>query len=684
MSNQEKILEKLKEKEMGFQDLVEFFPNDLKKSILTDIKILLNKSKIVEHEKTFYNVENLEKKQGYIQSNLNNMVWIEKEDKTNQFGIYIDKPGEKLTMVVNKKDSFPGASCEYVEFGDELKTAHILSSKYTKTKSLMIAKKNLNWYIINNGLYNKLSLNDEISQSLNENYASGDIVVVDVKENNLWVKSWLGNIKDKAIETKIVKGLLDLEEKEPFFSSDVDLFDSSVKEKDLKGVSFITIDSPNTKDIDDAIAIKKSKDDWKVYVAIANVDKYVKKDSAWDKTAKEAATTYYMQFDKISMLDKNLTEDLCSLNIGEKKSALVCEMIFDKSGKQKSSKFYEALIEVRHKVPYEDVDAIFSGHDLNYSYTLNENREVVPITKENIPTNLKSQLKALNALTDNLKKQDLPKDYWFLKSPDYKLGEDGKVDQLELIDENKNISQKIVENCMLSANICAANLLKNAMPQIGLFRNQVSKLAYEKPLPANYEFDNIGHWGLQEETYTHFTSPIRRYCDLVVHRLIKSIINKEPSPYSEKEIKDIAEILNHKSYLHKQINIKEKNILLQEYLESLVEKKDFRMKFEMVGFNKYGCLFRNKQNIDVFIPMFKLNREISDYLKPNIEDKDVQKHVDYVNNYWQTKIYLDNYSWLDSKKDTMIKFYLKEHKIEEEISAGLIDKESFQFKKFKA
>ncbi len=82
----------------------------------------------------------------------------------------------------------------------------------------------------------------------------------------------------------------------------------------------------------------------------------------------------------------------------------------------------------------------------------------------------------------------------------------------------------------------------------------------------------------------------------------------------------------------------------------------------------------------MFIPTFKLNKEISDYLKQHIEDKDVKKHIDYINRYWQTKIYLDNYSWLDSKKDTMIKFYLKEHKIEEEIKSGSADE---KFNKFK-
>ncbi len=670
--NEVKILEKLKEKEMSFQDLTEEFPNDVKKIVVGEIKDLLKSNKIIEYDKILYNVENLEIKKGFVHSNLNNMVWVENNDETNEFGIFLGNPSENLKMVLNKKDSYPGAECEYVEFGNDVKTAYILNSSYKQNKRLIVSKKNYTWHVINNGVYNRLNLNPELNKNFNDQYENGDILVIELKDKEIKITEHLGNIKNKGIETQIVKKLLNFKEKEWFVDDIIENFNFS-KEKDLKHLSFITIDSPTTKDIDDAIAIQETKDGTVLFVAIANVDKYVKKDSNWDKEAKEAATTYYMQFGSVPMLDRKLTEEICSLNIGRAKSVLICEMVFDESGKQKTSKFYEAVIEVKHKVPYEDVDSIFNNEELLNSYTVNQNGDIIKVNFDNIPLNLRNQLIKLEILTEKLKKEQLEIDYWFLKTPSYKLNDNGKIEKLEFTEERDGytISQKIVENCMLNANIAAANLLKSSMPKVGIFRNQLSKVINEKPVPANYDFDNIGHWGLQEETYTHFTSPIRRYCDLVVHRLIKSIINQEPSPYSEAEIKEITDILNDKSYLNKQINIKEKSILVQEYLEDLVKNKQFKTRFEMVNFNKLGCLFRNKQNIDVFIPMFKMNREIEDYLKNNLEDKDIQKHVDYINNYWQTKIYLDSYSWLDSKKETTIKLYLKEHKIEEELKENI-------------
>lgn len=627
--------------------------------ILSAIKQLTDDKTVISHNRMFYLTKNLDVQEGFIHSNITGLVWIEDTDKTNSFGVCFDVP-EKIIPIGNKKDADIGSHCSYVELEDgENKFCYILKTKQHKPIKILASKKQRSWVNINNNYYSKLKLSKEFQMESLADINDGDIIELLSEKGNFKLVNKLGNINDKGIESTISKTLAEI--KSP--SDKISISKNANKFITLSN-EFITIDGTSTKDIDDAISIEKTKDGYKLLVAIANVDSVIPKDSKEDNFAKQNATTFYLEFEKIPMFHEKISEEICSLNIGEEKSAFVCEMIFNNKGVQQSYSFYEANIKVSYKTPYEDVDSIFSNQPTQSSFYF-DGKQVNPIGS-NIPKNLYEQLKTLKELTDFLKKEEMVRDYWFLKMPDYVLGEDGKIDHLELKEENRSISQSIVENCMLSANIAAANILREKAPNIGIFRNQVAKIEFEKPLPASYETNNEGHWGLQEETYTHFTSPIRRYCDLVVHRVIKSIIYNQPSPYTEEEVKDIVNNINIQQYKHKQMNSKERVLLNQEYLQNIVAKKELKSKFELASFNSNGCLFTNKQHIEIFMPMFKVQKEITDYLSQNINDKDIQKHIDYINNYWQMKGFIDNYNWTDSKKEVTMKFYLKEHKIEQE------------------
>lgn len=655
------IAKQLKQKELPATKIFDLcqkqsFDNN---DTIAAIKQLTDDKTVISNNRMFYLTKNLNVKHGFIHSNITGLVWIENTDKTNSFGVCFDVP-EKIIPIGNKKDALIGSECSYVELNDtENQFLYILHTKQHKPIKILASKKQRTWVNINNNYYSTLKLSQEFQKEFLSEINDGDIIELLSEEGKFTLLNKIGNISDKGIESSIVKILGEVE-------SPNDEVSVSKKKNNFKTLpnEFITIDGITTKDIDDAISIEKTNSGYKLLVAIANVDEHIPKDSKEDLFAKQNATTFYLEFQKISMFHEKISEDICSLNIGEEKSAFVCEMIFDNKGIQKSYEFYEANIKVSYKTPYEDVDSIFSGNQTQSSLYF-DGTNIQSIGSQ-IPENLNEQLKNLKALTDFLKKEEIVRDYWFLKMPEYVLGTDGKIDHLELKEENRSISQSIVENCMLSANIAAANILRDKAPNIGIFRNQASKIEFEKPLPASYETNNEGHWGLQEETYTHFTSPIRRYCDLVVHRVIKSIIYNKPSPYSEDEVQDIVDNINKQQYKHKQMNSKERVLLNQQYLQNLVSKKELKSKFELASFNSKGCLFTNKQHIEVFMPLFKVQKEITDYLSANINEKDVQKHIDYINNYWQMKGFIDRYNWIDSKKDVTMKFYLKEHKIEQE------------------
>ena len=346
-------------------------------------------------------------------------------------------------------------------------------------------------------------------------------------------------------------------------------YSPDVPDEDLKGrldlrkLPFVTIDGEDAKDFDDAVyCTPRSKGGWTLYVAIADVSHYVKEKGALDQEALNRGNSVYFPGRVIPMLPEVLSNDLCSLNPYVNRLTLVCEMAIGATGKITSYKFHEAVIKSHARLTYNDVYAAVEKNDV----TLQERfKDLMPHLKE-----LFVIYRILHAA--RVKRGAIDFDL-----PETKIifGKDRKIEKI--VPLQRNDAHRMIEECMLCANICAAKfLLKKEIP--GLYRIHQGP-SHEKledlrkflggmglklpirdePTPkdyavllksvqgrpdvsiiqtvllrslsqAIYHHENIGHFGLAYEAYTHFTSPIRRYPDLLVHRAIRRILRHQFTP----------------------------------------------------------------------------------------------------------------------------------------------------------
>jgi ribonuclease R len=332
---------------------------------------------------------------------------------------------------------------------------------------------------------------------------------------------------------------------------------------DLRKLPFVTIDGEDAKDFDDAVYCQKNPNGtWTLYVAIADVSHYVKPHSALDEEALNRGNSVYFPGRVIPMLPEVLSNELCSLNPYVNRLTLTCEMSISATGKITSYKFHETVIKSHARLTYNDVYAAVEQNDK----ALQEKYHV-----------LLPHLKDLFELYRILHKARVKRGAIDFDLPETKIifGAGRKIERI--VPLIRNDAHRVIEECMLCANICAAKfLLKNECP--GLYRihqgPSPEKLAdlrkflgemglklpgTEEPVPkdyaallnkiadrpdahviqtvllrslsqAIYSAENIGHFGLAYEAYTHFTSPIRRYPDLLVHRAIRKILRHKFVP----------------------------------------------------------------------------------------------------------------------------------------------------------
>ena len=330
---------------------------------------------------------------------------------------------------------------------------------------------------------------------------------------------------------------------------------------DLRDLPFVTIDGEDAKDFDDAVYCKANpKGGWLLYVAIADVSHYVKPGTAIDSEALNRGNSVYFPGQVIPMLPEILSNDLCSLNPHRNRLAMVCEVAVDADGELGRYRFYEAVFESYARLTYTEVHAM-----------IEQDNKALQTRHAKLVPHLQDLYDLFNALHKTREKRgaidfDLPETKIIFAA-------DRKIEKI-VATERLN-SHRVIEECMLSANICAARfLLKNKHP--GLFRvhegPSEAKLkdlqrflgemglkllnSRDEPKPqdyakllqsiadrpdahliqtvllrslsqAIYSPENKGHFGLAFDAYAHFTSPIRRYPDLVVHRAIKQVIHHE-------------------------------------------------------------------------------------------------------------------------------------------------------------
>ena len=396
----------------------------------------------------------------------------------------------------------------------------------------------------------------EISRDELDSNSDGDVFQINNQDYTIMQK--LGNIKDPLVDEKIVLAQFNKhDEFEPEvleIAKSFDTVDASKYSKrvDLRELSFCTIDPVTAKDYDDAIFWDDKNTT--LYVAIADVSEYVTPFGAIDNEAIYRSFSIYLPHRSIPMLPRQLSETLCSLQPHVDRLAYVFEMKLNLDSLEVSeSKVYEAIIHSDRRFNYEEIDEYFDGK----LSAKNSNEEKIF-----------AYLRKLRAVTDKLKEKRL------------QIGYDFHSTEIEMeIDDNSNListtlaeetpSHSLIEDCMLLANKEAAaqfergifriheppNQMKlqklyQELSEIGMFIDiknsiketitniqeqakvmdlvaEVDTLIIRSQMQARYAPMNSGHFGLGFEAYTHFTSPIRRYSDLIVHRLLKAINNND-------------------------------------------------------------------------------------------------------------------------------------------------------------
>ena len=322
---------------------------------------------------------------------------------------------------------------------------------------------------------------------------------------------------------------------------------------DLRDLPLVTIDGETSRDFDDAVYAEKIGRNYRLIVAIADVSHYVKPDDAIDQDAQERATSVYFPRRVIPMLPENLSNGICSLNPDVERLCMVCDMEITYAGNIKSYQFYPAVMKSHGRLTYNQVwDWISQKTQNPYSEQLNNLYKLFKI--------LQKKRHARGAMEFETTETQML------------FNDNGKIDRI--IPVVRNDAHKLIEECMLAANVCSADfLLKNKHPalyrnhagptpeKLAALREQLGLLGLklgggDNPTPkdyaaladqiaerddrellqtmllrsmqqAQYEPHNAGHFGLAYEHYTHFTSPIRRYPDLLVHRAIKAVLAGE-------------------------------------------------------------------------------------------------------------------------------------------------------------
>lgn len=332
---------------------------------------------------------------------------------------------------------------------------------------------------------------------------------------------------------------------------------------DLRGVDLLTIDGEDARDFDDAVYCERSGEGWRLLVAIADVAHYVQFGSALDKQAILRGTSVYFPDRVIPMLPEVLSNGLCSLNPKVDRLCMVCEMRVSQDGNVTRTKFAEAVMRSSARLTYTQVGDFLEG----------KSDSSVPQTLHTVIRELHALYKVFAVARQRRGAIELD-----LPQTKFELGEGGSIVGIKV--EARNDAHRLIEECMIAANVQAAKFLsKHKIP--GLYRVHpkpdedrfdelrlyLISLGLKVPHPkhvaprqfndlieqvrgrpdsaaismamlrslthAEYTPQNIGHFGLALDAYAHFTSPIRRYPDLLVHRAIRHIVRGgKPGRYS--------------------------------------------------------------------------------------------------------------------------------------------------------
>ena len=585
------------------------FKKQDKKKIKAILNELVKQGKLIQTGRTYCLVNKLPIIKGRFEMQKSGIAFVLPEDKRRK-DIYIHPDsfagawhGDLVLVAIlpQKRGRSP-----------EGRVVRILDRELQELPVKVTKQIGLNIYLTRpTDLKHPFSLLVEVSEP-DMSLTPGDIIIVrPVKqlEPALWsafLVQKLGPETELEVQEKLVKKNHLIPTDFPHaVLKELEYLPSSPLEDDFKGRSdlthldFVTIDGAKARDFDDAIYVEKQNNSFNLYVAIADVSHYVNLGSALDREAQARGNSYYFPLSVEPMFPEKLSNGLCSLNPQVNRLVMVAEMIFSAKGERKKAKFYPGVIKSKARLTYSQV---FEAVELNNKEAQKEIAHLLPM--------LKNASKLAHLLLQKRKQRgsidfDLPEPEVLFNIRDA---------QLQVRPRVRNFAHQIIEEFMIAANEAVAGFLEEqgilflyrvhpepdqekldalfkllATTELGpkLPREKdpkslqtllkearntdleflVNRLLLRSMMQARYSPINEGHFGLASTSYCHFTSPIRRYADLVVHRALKKVLSAQiPARQKPKKLKKLGESL---SVLERKAMEAEREILKRATILSL-------------------------------------------------------------------------------------------------------------------
>ena len=463
----------------------------------------------------------------------------------------------------------------------------------------------------------KIKLNIILDKNDTRNLVDGHKVVIKIltKINNTDYKGEvikiLGHINDPGVDILSIVAKHDINDT---FNDDVieevDKIPDHVREfeydgrVDLRDKVIFTIDGDDTKDIDDAVSIDKlDNGNYKLGVHIADVSYYVKEGSSIDMEAYDRGTSVYLADRVIPMLPHKLSNGICSLNPNVDRLAISCVMEIDNTGEVVDYEIFESVIKSNIQMTYKKVNSILEDNIIPEGYELYVDK-----------------LNVMKDLADILRNNKIRKGYIDFELDEPKIIVDDNGEAIDVVLRNRGTGERLIEDFMIAANETVARHIyymdypfvyrvhgEPSEEKIARFLRLVSILGYKvngkytKITPKNmqqlldqlkdkkeftilssellksmqkavYDYKNIGHFGLASKCYTHFTSPIRRYPDTTVHRLLRTYLfndklNNEIISHWEHKLPDLVEHASYKERCAIECEREVDDMKMAEYME---------------------------------------------------------------------------------------------------------------------
>lgn len=526
--------------------------------------------------------------------------------------------GDKVLVSVIQKGRFVRnqgnvADANAEETAPKVKVEQVVSRRSGKVVGVFRRKAKFSWVDVDD-----VALKGSIDLSVDSTAQNGQLVVLELdrwdrpqqapKGRVVEVLGWPGDpgvdimsvIHRNGLRTSFSDKVMKEAHATPETIPDLEL----ARRQDWREHLVMTIDPADAKDHDDAIWVERHSSGWRVAVHIADVSYYVKPGTAMDEEARVRGNSTYLVDRVLPMLPPELSNGICSLKPDCDRLTKCALLDISHSGQIMKAEFFDAVIHSRAKLSYEEAQAMLDGDDRGDAATIAMVREA---------WNMASKMRELRFKNGSLD----------LEFPEFRVILDDKGQACEVREVIHTTSHQLIEECMLAANDAVALALKRKQKpvvyrvhedpdfdklnsfaesargfgyQVGDLSNRVHvqqlldaakgnpdehviKLGLLKSLKrAAYDVDPLGHYGLAKKDYCHFTSPIRRYADLIVHRALQSLLTNPPKPCDrtppQRELMEIAQHISTTERTSAGAESETKQLKLMEWLGKASEMKD--------------------------------------------------------------------------------------------------------------